>query len=541
MRIDAFELDFIFRTHFTLAEVLNGRAAVLRTIRIRNVRGSETSWLQLEMALEGQVVCRKAIRKLPVKDEERAVAVEKRILAELVLPEKTMPGSHKLRLQIIGEHDSQELLTDIQVLPQNVMPTDFVRAPLLPAYVQESDQLRNFAASTVQHLAAPSAGDVARCLYDALLAKRLMYQPVAGRQYQDCQKIAAMRNVLHYGGSCAELSLLFASLLWNVGQPPALLLLEDHMAAGCFAVEPPFAETLEDTGRIRLLAERGALLLVDVTSVCGLKQHPFEIAQREILQRLKLEEANHRSCVLVNVQRILRGGLKTVSEATVLLRCNHCGYHETVALDTVVTHCPACRHPLPAMAAPEEEETPSAGGAPALFSAAVQYALQSDGAVAVRLKEDNEDVIRLLDVWRGRSVVSIGERAFSQSRLRAVALPETLKSIGDYAFSGCRELQHLTLPDSVVALGSGAFRDSGLQTVSIPGAIVRVPRLAFAGCASLACVTLSEGTQYIDEKAFDGCGMLRSVTIPASVRRIAANAFPKQCQLILMSRETQVL
>lgn len=538
MRIDAFELDFIFRTHFTLAEVLNGQAAVLRAIRIRNVRGSETSWLRLQLEIEGQTVCCKSIRKLPVMDDERASVLEKRMLTELTLPQKTMPGCHKLRLLISGEQGSQELLTDIQVLPQNVIPTDFLRAPLLSAYVQESDFLRNFASGAAQHLAAPSPQEVLRCLYDALLFKRLMYQPVAGRQYQDCQKIAAMCNVLEYGGSCAELSLLFASLLWSVGQAPALLLFEDHMAAGCFMGETPMADTLEDAGKIRMLVEHGALLLIDATSVCALKQHPFEIAQREILQHLMAESDRRRSCVLINVQRILRRGLQTVSEATVLMRCNHCGYHEIVALDAVVTHCPACQQPLPSMAIPEE--APSAG-APVAYSTAVQYALQSDGAAAVRLKEAGEDVIHLLDVWRGQSVVGIGDRAFVRSRLRAVILPDTIVRIGDYAFQGCRELHRFTLPDSVVSLGTGAFRDSGLEAVSLPGGIVRIPRLAFAECASLASVTLSEGTQFIDEKAFDGCVRLRSITIPSTVRRVDARAFPPQCQLILLSRETQVL
>ncbi len=540
MRIDAFELDCIFRTQFILAEVLNGQAAVLRTIRIRNVRGSETNWLRLRLELEGAVVCEKAIRKLPLGDEECAAVLEKRLLSELVLSEKTPPGSHKLRLLVTSAQKLDEFLTDIQVLPQNVIPTDFVRAHLLPAYVQESEQLRNFASGAIGHLAEPQTEDVVRSLYDALLSKNLMFQPVAGRQHHDCQRIFAMRNVLENGGSCAELSLLFASLLWNVGQAPALLLFEDHMAAGCFLIKPPFPGALTDPEQIRQLAEHGGLLLIEMTSICRLKQHSFEIARQEILQRLSLTNDLHRSCVLINVQGILRGGLKTISEASVLLRCNHCGYRETVPLDAVVSYCPACRAPLPSMAVPEEEaEAPA--GEPVLFSASVHYALQQGGAAVLRLKEDNEEVIHILDVWQSRSVVSIGERAFARSRLRAVVLPNTIGRIGDYAFAGCKELRRFNIPSTVMMIGTGTFRDSGLQAINIPGSIQLIPRLAFAGCSELACVTLSEGTQRIDEKAFEGCNKLQSVTIPASVKQVASNAFPPNCRLILMSCATRIL
>lgn len=536
MRIDAFELDCFFRERFTLAEVLNGRAAVLRAIRVRNVRGDETSWLKLQLMLDDAVVCQKSIRKLPLGDEERAAALESRLCSELVLPAQTRPGAHRLCLQILSGSHSQTLPANVEVLAHNVIPTDFVRAPLLPAYIQESEWLRNFAADAIQRPVEPGAKEVVLCLYDALLSKQPVFQPVGGRRYPDCQRISSMRNVLEHGGSCAELSLLFASLLWNIGQAPALLLFEDHMAAGCFLTKPPSAEILTDPQQIERLVELGALLLFEATSVCRQKQHPFEIAQRELLQRRMPNGGRYPPCVLINVQEILRGGMKTVSEASVLLRCGNCGYEEAVPIDAAVSRCPACGQPLP----PAEEawETPPV---PVFFSPSVQYAMHPGGAAVTGLKEDGEDVIHVLDVWQGRSVVAIGERAFAKRSLSAVTLPDTLSSIGDYAFSGCKGLRRLNIPQSVATLGTGAFRDSGLQTISLSGAISRVPRLAFAGCAALTSVTLSEGTRHIDEKAFDGCVLLRSVTIPASVQRVARDAFPPHCQLVLLSQKTRVL
>ena len=538
MRIDAFELDCIFRTEFTLAEVINGRAAALRLVRIRNIRGTESSWLHLRMELDGEPIRQKAVRSLPVGADERAAALEQGMMRDMVLPEQTAPGSHMLRLLITGDQDSQELLSPITVLPSNVIPTDFVRAPLLPAYVRESDLLRNFASGAIQHLTEPGPETVARCVYEALLEKKLMFQPVSGRQYPDCQKIAAISNVLQHGGSCAELSLLYASLLWNIGQAPALLLFEDHMAAGCFLTAPAFRGTLNDPKKILWLIERGGVLLLESTSLCHLNQYPFEVSRREILLRLQQTISLHRPCMLIDVQSLLRQGLRAVPEGTPVRACSSCGYSGAFPASGEAAICPACGASLIPGAVPEPEEVPDE---PIIFSTSIQYALQSGTAIATRLRTDSEEQIRVMEVWEGRTVTGIGERAFAKSSIRAAVLPDTITRIGDYAFAGCRLLRRFTFPPAIKQVSTGAFQNSGLQTICIPGSIQRVCRLSFSGCSELSSVTLSDGIQFIDEKAFDGCVRLSFVTIPASVRQVARNAFPPKCRLILISQSTKIL
>lgn len=536
MRIDAFELDCTFRQQFTLAEVLNGQAAAFQSFRIRNVRGSESSWLHLSLELDGKSVRQKSIRNLSIGDEEGAAALERRVLQDMVLHAGTPAGAHTLRLLITGSQSSQELIAIITVLPPDIIPTDFLRARLLSAYVRLSDPLRNFAAGAIGDLENPEPAKAARCLYGAVLDRKPLYQPVSGRQYPDCQRLSAMDNILHHGGSCADLSLLFASLLWNVDVPPALLLFEDHMAAGCFPDGLPAFETLNDPALILQLTQCGALLPWEATSACHLYQHPFETAQAEILQRIRHCAEKKKPCMLINVQRILMQGLKPVPADLCRRSCTHCGYVAEVSLLDASAHCPACGKLIPPLTLPDAPAAPE----PVVFSDEVVYSRLSGSAVAVRLKADTE-ALRLMDTWQGLLVTEIGERAFAKSRVRSVALPDGIVRIGDYAFAACRELQHFTLPETMIKLGTAAFRDSGLQSVCIPGSIRLIPRLAFAGCTDLEHLTLSEGLIQIDEKAFDGCGHLQSVTIPASVRQIARNAFPPSCRLILLSKETKLL
>ena len=55
------------------------------------------------------------------------------------------------------------------------------------------------------------------------------------------------------------------------------------------------------------------------------------------------------------------------------------------------------------------------------------------------------------------TITSIGSKAFYQNySLREIKLPETLKSIGDYAFYGTN-IQEITLPASLTEIGKGAF------------------------------------------------------------------------------------
>ena len=58
----------------------------------------------------------------------------------------------------------------------------------------------------------------------------------------------------------------------------------------------------------------------------------------------------------------------------------------------------------------------------------------------------------------GCPVVAIGERALAgNASLRAVVLPEGLRSVGWFAFSGCVSLESVTLPASVESIAYGAF------------------------------------------------------------------------------------
>jgi len=84
----------------------------------------------------------------------------------------------------------------------------------------------------------------------------------------------------------------------------------------------------------------------------------------------------------------------------------------------------------------------------------------------------------------------------------------------------------ITIPDSVTTIGEYAFADTSLLTsVVIPDSVTTIDGAAFVNCFALSNLTIGNSVTTIGAYAFKGCVSLVSVIIPASVTSIAFEAF----------------
>ncbi len=158
------------------------------------------------------------------------------------------------------------------------------------------------------------------------------------------------------------------------------------------------------------------------------------------------------------------------------------------------------------------------------------------------------------------TVTSIGYYAFGGcSGLTTIEIPASVTSIGYYAFENCSGLTTIEIPASVTSIGNSAFSDcSGLTTITIPDSVTRIGVDAFIGCSGLTSIVVDENNTVYDSRnnsnciiktadnrliqgckntiipnsvtsiydyAFFSCRGLTSITIPASVTSIGNYAF----------------
>ena len=77
--------------------------------------------------------------------------------------------------------------------------------------------------------------------------------------------------------------------------------------------------------------------------------------------------------------------------------------------------------------------------------------------------------------------------AFYDSNITSVVIPDTVTSIGNYAFSSCSNLTSITIPSSVTSIGENAFwYCNSLTSITIPSSVTSIGKAAFNSCCALA-------------------------------------------------------
>ena len=116
------------------------------------------------------------------------------------------------------------------------------------------------------------------------------------------------------------------------------------------------------------------------------------------------------------------------------------------------------------------------------------------------------------------SVITIGDYAFySCDSLTSITIPDSVITIGDYAFGFCDFLTSITIPDSVITIGDSAFYScDSFTSITIPDSVITIGDHAFYYCPNLLSVVVSSSVTSLGEHAFDCCYNLNLVVILSS-------------------------
>ena len=133
--------------------------------------------------------------------------------------------------------------------------------------------------------------------------------------------------------------------------------------------------------------------------------------------------------------------------------------------------------------------------------------------------------VRLTSVTIPNSVTSIGNSAFENcSRLTSVTIPNSVTSIGESAFSSCSGLTSIVVNsgnteydsrdncNAIIETSTNTLI-SGCKNTNIPNSVTTIGRYAFYGCSGLTSVTIPNLVTSIGTNAFYGCSGLTSVRL----------------------------
>ena len=173
------------------------------------------------------------------------------------------------------------------------------------------------------------------------------------------------------------------------------------------------------------------------------------------------------------------------------------------------------------------------------------------------------------------SVKSIGYCAFNWCSLTSINIPSSVTSIENGAFSGCDNLTKLKvspdnpvydsrdncnaiietksntlvqgckstiIPNSVTSIGEWAFAVFYcLTSINIPSSVKSIGEGAFSSCHGLTSINIPNSVKSIGEDAFAYCESLTTITLPKHITNIDELGIPSQVRIIRKDKDDHSL
>lgn len=114
---------------------------------------------------------------------------------------------------------------------------------------------------------------------------------------------------------------------------------------------------------------------------------------------------------------------------------------------------------------------------------------------------------------------------FYWENLEFVHLPTSLKIIRNSLFENCEKLKTIKIPENVKKIEKSAFSYSGIKSIDIPNNVTELEKSVFKSCKNLEKITLPKSLANLPNEIFEECTSLKEIDIPNGVTAISDYAF----------------
>ncbi|MBQ3870485.1 MAG: leucine-rich repeat protein, partial [Clostridia bacterium] len=128
----------------------------------------------------------------------------------------------------------------------------------------------------------------------------------------------------------------------------------------------------------------------------------------------------------------------------------------------------------------------------------------------------------------GKELAVIGEKAYQNTNITEITIPESVTVIGDGAFGGCQYLTkaRFNAKNCGYSGRNSMFKGSGLEEIEFGPSAEIIPAYLCYGLTSLNKVTVSgNALKEIGSRSFCNCSGLSSLSLPDSVQIVSSDAF----------------
>ena len=154
---------------------------------------------------------------------------------------------------------------------------------------------------------------------------------------------------------------------------------------------------------------------------------------------------------------------------------------------------------------------------------------------------------KLTNISISGNITSIGNYTFSKSAIESIKIPKSITSMGTNLFLYCTQLKSVEFEKDckITTLPACTFKGCTrlINIISLPASIITIEEKAFEGCNRLESFIIEDvekaELQDIGSNAFSGCGELKAITLPISIKDLGSYAFDgcKKIEIITIYSE----